>query len=62
VQTADTAVPMTVFHRYLYDGQTRELLAMQSIDHDKKSGIVYKQGIYGFDQTGECIDKIMKED
>lgn len=62
VQTADTTVPMTVFHRYLYDGQTRDLLATQSIDHDKKSGIVYKQGIYGFDQTGEYIDKTMKED
>ena len=61
VQTADTTAPMTVFHRYLFDGQTHEMLASQSIEREKKSGIVYKQGIYGFDQTGEYIDKIMKE-
>jgi hypothetical protein len=62
VQTADTTVPMTVFHRYLYDGQTRELLATQSIDHGQKAGIVYNKGILGFDQAGEYIDNIIKED
>jgi hypothetical protein len=62
VTTADTTVPRSVYHRYLYDRQTRDLLAYQSMEHGQKAGIVYKKGILGFDQVGEYIDIIMKED
>lgn len=63
VQTADTTVPINAYQvrRYLFDGQTGELLADQSKDSKGKGGIVYNKGILGFEKTGEYIDKIMSE-
>jgi hypothetical protein len=37
VQTADQTKPVDYLHRYLYDGQTGEMLATTGFDHGKKS-------------------------
>ena len=62
VQNADLSKPMTIFSRYLIDGQTEEQLAFQTIKDGKKSGMIFKKGIYGFDDAGEYIDKMMKDE
>jgi hypothetical protein len=41
VHTADLDAPNPYHATYLYDGQTRELLAAATIKNDQKSGIVY---------------------
>jgi hypothetical protein len=63
VETADTTISpdKRKYSRYLYDGLTKDLLANQSNERGGY-GMVYGKGILGFDQTGEYIDKIMKED
>lgn len=53
---------------YLYDGQTRELLADTQFNgisvHDSanKSGMVYGKGIVGYDDTRTYIDKLMERE
>jgi hypothetical protein len=43
VQTADLSTPedKSIFHDYLLDGQTKEMLATHSVERGKRSGIVY---------------------
>ena len=60
VQTADTTKPVEIMHRYLFDGQTKALLATTAIDKGAKSGIAYNTGIVGFEQVSEYINEKMK--
>jgi hypothetical protein len=62
VQNADLSKPMTIYSRYLIDGQTEEQLAFTKIKDGKKSGMVFKKGIYGFDEAGEYIGEMMKDE
>ena len=43
VQNADTTKPLLYLSRYLYDGQTGEMLAVAQIKEGEKWGIVYDQ-------------------
>jgi hypothetical protein len=62
VQSADMTKPMTVMHRYLFDGQTKELLATTAIEKNVKSGIAYKNaGVAGFEKVNEYINEKMQD-
>jgi hypothetical protein len=69
VQTANPTKPPNFFHRFLFDGQTKEMLAEASSYNDNKEGqILDKQHIRnnsnnnGWNDAGEYIDQIMAED
>jgi hypothetical protein len=54
---------------YLYDGQTRDLLASTNTKGNpvdpsasSKSGMVYGKGILGYDDTQAYIDKLMERE
>jgi hypothetical protein len=68
VQIADPSKPLYV-HRYLFDGQTEEMLASTKIEKGERSGIVfdrqhqtkdYSDG--GWDDATAYIDKVMAND
>jgi len=68
-QTANLNVPATYIARYLFDGQTKEMLAFSRIDKGKKVGMVYdRQHISkslenaGWDDANAYIDKMMADD
>jgi hypothetical protein len=70
VLTADPTKSKGIFHRYLFDGQTKELLASASRDNDRPMGgqVFDKQHRPAsstnnwYDDTNEYIDKMMAED
>jgi hypothetical protein len=58
-----------IFHQYLYDGQTKQMLAMARIEGSRKSGIVYdKQHLTedlkntGYDDASTYIAERMADD
>lgn len=57
------------FGRFLYDGQTKEMLATGQINHGKKSGMVFDKQHHttdlenaGWDDASEYIDEMMTDD
>ena len=54
VLTADFTKSKGVFHRYLFDGQTKELLASASRDNDRPMG-----GQFLIGNTGQPVSPIM---
>jgi len=69
VQTADTTTPLRYLSRYLYDGQTGEMLAAAQIKEGKKWGMVYDQSYQtktlenaGWDDASEYVNVIMTDD
>jgi hypothetical protein len=57
------------FNRYLFDGQTKEMLAAVGIEHGRKSGMIFdKQHRVsnlqngGWDDASEYIDAMMADD
>ena len=69
VQTADLNKHSDRFARYLYDGQTREMLAFAQIQNGKKSGRVYdlhhRTASFenaGWDDASEYIYAMMTDD
>jgi len=69
VQTIDPDEPSDRFARYLYDGQTKEMLAFAQIQNGKKSGKVFdlhhrttsfENG--GWDDASEYIYAMMADD
>jgi len=68
VHTADLR-EQYLLHRYLFDGQTKEMLAAASIEKGKKWGMVYDKQHRtmnlenaGWDDTTTYIDAMMAED
>ena len=62
VQSADMTKPQEVMRRYLFDGQTKELLATSGVEKGTKSGIAYKVvGISGFEKVNEYINEKMQD-
>jgi hypothetical protein len=60
VQSADLAAKRPVMERFLFDGQTKELLATAHKEND--SGIVFKHaGILGYDNVSGYIDQKMED-
>ena len=49
------------FSTYLYDGQTKNLLAFATIKNGAKSGMVIGRPIFGFDETNEYITDMMRD-
>ena len=77
VMTADMTKPQDYYAVYLYDGQTREILATASVKHGEKAGVVFvpqdtfdKPGRKfmgphtgaGFAEATEFINKAMEDD
>lgn len=62
VQSADLFKPPDKLDRYLYDGQTAELLAFAGIEKGVKSGMIFKKGSAGFEEASSYIDEKMKDD
>jgi hypothetical protein len=69
VRTVDPTKPPSLFHRFLFDGQTRGMLAEASNYNDSKQGqVLDKQHIRnnsdnnGWDDAIEYIDQMMAED
>jgi hypothetical protein len=73
VSTADLATPQQNFTRdsYLYDGQTRELLAYISLEREKKVGDIFSDSLrrYAHDrasptyeEAANVIEQFMMED
>jgi hypothetical protein len=73
VHTADLATPQDRFisESYLYDGQTKELLATTSWNGGKKSGQIFSDSLRGFakypavptyEETDSMIEKFMAEE
>jgi hypothetical protein len=66
VQTADLSTPedKSVFHDYLLDGQTKEMLATHSVERGKRSGIVYDLGYrakHSNDWFGDAAEKYIED-
>lgn len=62
VQSADLTQPNQTMEQYLFDGQTKEMLAVTKDDKGVKSGIVFKDaGILGFDAVDDYIGKKMAD-
>jgi len=62
VQTADLTQSNQIMEQYLFDGQTKEMLAVAKDDKGVKSGIVFKEaGILGFDAVNNYISKKMAD-
>jgi hypothetical protein len=59
VQSADLSA--NYFATYLYDGQTKSMLAFATIKNGRKSGTVLGRPIYGFDKTNEYITDMMRD-
>ena len=69
VRSVDPTKPPSLLHRFLFDGQTKEMLAEASIYNDNKRGrVLDKQHIRknsdndGWDDASEYIDQMMAED
>jgi hypothetical protein len=69
VRTVDPTRPPSLFHRFLFDGQTKEMLAEASIYNDNKRGqVLDKHHIRknsdndGWDDAKQYIDQMMAED
>lgn len=69
VQTADITKPMEYFSRYLFDGQTKQMLAFARIEKGKKVGMVYDHQHQttnldndGWDDASAYIDAMMADD
>jgi len=70
VQTADLTKPDRLIHRYLYDGQTKEMLANASIEKgDRKHGMVFDNQHRattpenaGWDDANAYINAMMLDD
>ena len=61
--------PPNLFHRFLFDGQTKEMLAEASIYNDRKQGQVLDKQHNptsstdnGWDDAKQYIDQMMAED
>ena len=69
-QTADMIKSDYLIHRYLYDGQTKEMLANANIEKgDRKHGMVFDQQHQtttlenaGWDDANTCINAVMLDD
>lgn len=63
VQSADMTKQAEIMSRYLFDGQTREMLDYAKIEKGKQSGMSFKkEGITGFEEARSYIDETMKDD
>ena len=69
VRTIDPTKPPNLFHRYLFYGQTKEILAEASIYNDRKQGQVLDKQHNptsstdnGWDDARQYIDQMMAED
>ncbi len=62
VQTANLRQPNQIMDQYLFDGQTKELLATTKDDNGVKSGMVFKEaGTLGFDAVNNYIEEKMAD-
>jgi hypothetical protein len=68
VQTADLTKPQDVFRRYLFDGQTDDMLAVTRIEKGERSGMVFDRhhdiitdANARYDDTTAYIDALMDE-
>ena len=59
--TNPTAAPY-VLERFLFEGQTGELLAHATINGKKLSGIVFKRNIFDWQGSNSYIDEIMRDE
>ena len=52
------------YSRYLYDGQTKEMLATSKVEKDKKTGIIFVPAdmLAGYDKANAMIDSLMADD
>jgi hypothetical protein len=52
------------YHRILFDGQTKDLLAFAQIEKGRRSGLVFGRSPsdVGWDDANEYIDEMMKDD
>lgn len=69
VQTADVTKRRELFHRYLFDGQTGEMLAVAQIEKGEKSGMVFDRQhrtttleAAGWNDASNYIDTLMADD
>lgn len=57
VETADLDKYREIYHHYLYDGQTKDLLGWASIDHGQKGGTIRSRpDLKAFDDVDSYID------
>lgn len=61
VQTADLSKEPEVMSRYLYDGQTEEMLAFTTIEKGKERGMIFKKPGTSFEEVGTFIDETMQD-
>ena len=73
VHTADLSTPQDHFYRsrYLYDGQTKELLATTTWRGKDKTAMIFKESLQrlvhnqfvpSYDETAEMIERFVTED
>lgn len=60
VQSADLSG--NYFAEYLYDGQTKEMLAFIQTKNGKSTGIAFKKNIMGYEKVSEYIDQVMQDE
>lgn len=61
VQSGDLTKPVEIMSRYLYDGQTGEILGYAVIKKGVRTGVVFKRSIYGFEGASSYIDEMMRD-
>lgn len=62
VQNADTTLTPTRLSRYLFDGQTEEILAYAKLENGAQTGMAFKRSGIGFEEATKYIDETMKDE
>ena len=62
VQTADQTRPLDVMSKYLFDGQTGEMLAYAKVEKGTQSGMAFNKVGMGFDEAVKYIDQTMNDE
>ncbi|MDA8084004.1 MAG: hypothetical protein M0024_10145 [Nitrospiraceae bacterium] len=62
VQTANAKIAPDYLHRYLFDGQTKQMLAFAQYEKGVKDGMIVDKSGSGFEDAVKHIEKVMKEE
>ena len=62
VQSADATQELKSMSRYLFDGQTGEMLAYAKLEKGVQTGMAFKKAGIGFEEATKYIDETMKDE